>query len=285
MMGIGRDDFSKLTKDTLAKRVGFLCSNPSCRKPTVGSNEIPTKSTSIGVAAHITAASKGGPRYDKSISDAERVSFDNAIWLCNNCATLIDKDPEKYTIETLRKWKADAEIDSSSRIRDKAKELIGNTPYLEVDLINRTRSRLHENYSNKNPLRTDESGIKYYDVSERPIIHWLLVWKYNLTIYNNSNAPAYNVRIESIGKINFKEMDNLPKINNIPPLAHTVLTATYEERVEGDHFAADKILKPRIPEKLEDLVLKLTYFDDTRNPQYTLVEINDHEILNNKVKE
>jgi hypothetical protein len=283
-MDLGRDDFSKLTKDNLAKRVGFLCSNPSCRKPTVGSNDIPTKSTSIGVAAHLTAAAKGGPRYDKSISALERISFDNGIWLCNNCATLIDKDPEKYTIETLRKWKTDAEIDSASRIRGEAKELFVNTPYLEVDLISRTRSRLHESYSNKNPLKTDESGIKYYDVSERPIIHWLLVWKYNLTIYNNSNSPAYNVRIESTGKVNFKQMDNLPKINNIPPLAHTVLTATYEERVEGDHLAADKILKPRIPEKLEDLVLKLTYFDDTRNLHYTKVVFSDHEILNNKVK-
>ena len=31
-----RDDFAKAIKDKLAKRIGFRCSNPKCRKPTAG---------------------------------------------------------------------------------------------------------------------------------------------------------------------------------------------------------------------------------------------------------
>jgi len=79
-----RDDFDAKTKEMLARRVGYRCSNPDCRKLTSGPQEDPTKAVSIGVAAHITAASEGGPRYDDSLSLEERSSVDNGIWLCQN---------------------------------------------------------------------------------------------------------------------------------------------------------------------------------------------------------
>ncbi len=60
MVKENRDDFSRTTTDILAKRVGYLCSNPDCRNATIGANQKEYKSTSIGIAAHITAASPGG---------------------------------------------------------------------------------------------------------------------------------------------------------------------------------------------------------------------------------
>lgn len=78
---MGRDDFSKPTIDGLAKRPGLLCSNPDCRQSTVGAYETDTKSTSIGIAAHITAASEGGPRYSSELSVDQRSDIKNAIWL------------------------------------------------------------------------------------------------------------------------------------------------------------------------------------------------------------
>ena len=104
-----RDDFSSKTKDILARRVGFRCSNPNCRKLTCGSNNDPQKSTSIGVAAHIAAAAKGGPRYNENMSPNERKSLANGIWLCQSCSKLIDTDEIRYTTETLSKWKTIAE--------------------------------------------------------------------------------------------------------------------------------------------------------------------------------
>ncbi|WP_143043191.1 NACHT domain-containing protein [Myxococcus virescens] len=62
----------------------------------------------IGVGAHITAAAPDGPRYDRNLSSAERKSGNNGIWLCQSCSKLIDSDVQRYTIETLRKWKTDA---------------------------------------------------------------------------------------------------------------------------------------------------------------------------------
>lgn len=38
-MAKDRDDLSKATIEILAKRVGYICSNPNCKQLTVGANE------------------------------------------------------------------------------------------------------------------------------------------------------------------------------------------------------------------------------------------------------
>jgi len=85
-----RDDFLPPIIEQLARRVGFCCSNPGCQRPTSGPRDDPEKSINIGVAAHITAASKGGPRYDEHLTPAERKSINNGISLCQVCAKLVD---------------------------------------------------------------------------------------------------------------------------------------------------------------------------------------------------
>lgn len=104
-----RADFTDKIKLLLAKRVGFKCSNPQCRKATYGPADEPTKTVNLGVAAHITAASEGGPRYNPSLDQEERSSADNGIWLCQNCAKLIDSDEKRYTVMLLQSWKCIAE--------------------------------------------------------------------------------------------------------------------------------------------------------------------------------
>lgn len=104
-----RDDFLQKTKDIIAKRAGFRCSNPTCHHITIGANSNPEKSTNIGVASHISAAAQGGPRYNPILTPVERVSIENAIWLCQMCSVLIDKDPEIYTVEILKSWKLNIE--------------------------------------------------------------------------------------------------------------------------------------------------------------------------------
>jgi hypothetical protein len=100
-----RDEFDENTKEVLARRVGERCSNPNCRKLTSGPQVNPTKALNIGVAAHITAASPGGPRYDVRLSSDERKSIENGIWLCQNCAKLADNDAQRYTGDLLLEWK------------------------------------------------------------------------------------------------------------------------------------------------------------------------------------
>ena len=111
-----RDDFSKKTKDTLAKRVNYLCSFPDCDQRTTGPHTDNAKAISVGVAAHIAAAQPGGARFDPSMSADERRAPENGIWMCHHHATLIDRDPQKYSVPKLRTWKQEAEQRSAKAI-------------------------------------------------------------------------------------------------------------------------------------------------------------------------
>ncbi|MDW3209901.1 MAG: hypothetical protein R8N23_08545 [Reichenbachiella sp.] len=98
-------DFSKNTVDIIAKRAGFICSNPDCRTKTVGPNSQPDKSTTIGEAAHIRGARPSAKRFKAEMTDSARSEVTNAIWLCRNCHKLIDTDEEKFSTEDLFKWR------------------------------------------------------------------------------------------------------------------------------------------------------------------------------------
>lgn len=114
-----RDEFSTQVKDLLAKRVGQRCSNPSCRQPTSGPQDDATKAINIGVAAHIAAASPGGPRYDPGMTPDQRSAPNNGLWLCQNCAKLVDNDSSRYPVEVLRSWRAEAERTAASALERK----------------------------------------------------------------------------------------------------------------------------------------------------------------------
>src|SRR5690242_12847877 len=101
-----RDNFDRKTIETLSKRVGNRCSNPNCRQPTSGPTVDAAGAINIGVAAHITAASKGGPRYSDTLTTIERTSIENGIWLCQSCSKLIDSDILRYSADILIEWKS-----------------------------------------------------------------------------------------------------------------------------------------------------------------------------------
>ena len=111
-----RDDFPIDVKRSLAGRVGYLCSNPGCEALTSGPHVDPSKALNLGVAAHITAASPKGPRFNRELTPEQRKDADNAIWLCQNCGKLIDNDPDRFTEDEIRRWKENAERKAFSRI-------------------------------------------------------------------------------------------------------------------------------------------------------------------------
>jgi hypothetical protein len=127
------DDFTERVKKVLAGRVGWLCSNPECRALTTGPQEDPAKVVNLGVAAHITAASPGGPRYDPVISPEQRSAPTNGIWLCQKCAKLIDSDVARFAVDILTKWKSDAELEAKARM-GKSAELWTSLSDVFVDI-------------------------------------------------------------------------------------------------------------------------------------------------------
>lgn len=128
-MPSSRDDFTSRTKRVLAMRAGYVCSFEGCSTLTVGpSEEGPEAVTMLGVAAHICAAAPGGRRYDPLMSPAERQDIGNGIWLCQNHATIVDRDDVTFTPESLREMKAQHEAQRGFAI--------GHSPACEAeDLI------------------------------------------------------------------------------------------------------------------------------------------------------
>jgi hypothetical protein len=127
---MARDDFTKPTIDRLAKRVGMRCSNPDCRAPTSGP-DAGEGVTNTGVAAHVSAASPGGARYDPSLTPVARRDGANGIWLCQVHAKLIDDDELSYPPSLLREWKETAEHMAALEVRGYAVRRASPFPDLE----------------------------------------------------------------------------------------------------------------------------------------------------------
>jgi hypothetical protein len=279
-MAPNRDNFTKKTIDILAKRVGYLCSNPTCRTHTVGPNENVEKATIIGEAAHITAAASGGPRFENSLEDQQRIHPNNGIWLCSICAKLIDRNPKTYTKEILLEWKQQAENEMQAKLNGihrttKAKGI----PYLEADLICGLWGRSNRGFSDRNPTELYEGQLVMVPGPE-PIIFWDLWWKYSFIIHNNSSFPAFNIEIENIGETKFTKLSNTQRVNNLPPFQSIDLDAEYNFLIESSFKEADIELKQRIPNKLNGLSIKISYLDEDRNPHSTIVKINDGKVQN-----
>lgn len=111
-----RDDFSEDVRRILAFRVSTACSNPECGADTSGPQVDPAKAVNVGVAAHITSAAPGGPRYNPKLSSAQRCSAENGIWLCQTCAKLIDNDVARYPETVIRAWKTLAEHNAALNV-------------------------------------------------------------------------------------------------------------------------------------------------------------------------
>src|ERR1700722_12904797 len=114
-----RDDFTTHTRRALRERVGGRCSRPECGRLTVAPNaDDPRRVDITGRAAHLTGAQDGGPRFDAALTNEERRSAHNGIWLCSDCADLIDKNEGVgFSVELLRGWKRAAEESQSNAAR------------------------------------------------------------------------------------------------------------------------------------------------------------------------
>jgi hypothetical protein len=104
-----REEFSQKVKTILGQRVNYLCSNPSCHEFTSGPHSDENKPLILGIAAHICAASQGGPRYNPAQTVEERKSAANGIWLCDRHAREIDSDRARFSESLLKDWKAQTE--------------------------------------------------------------------------------------------------------------------------------------------------------------------------------
>jgi hypothetical protein len=83
---------------------GNQCANPRCATVLINAN-----GTLVADVCHIKAERPGGPRFDKTLTPEQRRAHKNLILLCSTCHKLVDREPEKYTVAMLTKWKRDRE--------------------------------------------------------------------------------------------------------------------------------------------------------------------------------
>jgi hypothetical protein len=250
-MSRSRDDFSALTKRTLSWRVAFKCSNPKCRKLTISpSGEANDKTTSDGVASHITAASAGGPRYDISLSAEERQSITNGIWLCSNCSILIDKEPSEFSVSLLNDWKLGAEFEMREEFL-KRPVLTDTSPLVKTEMAWISSSRWNYGANEFN----DPNKIKHWlDIS------WTfrLNWNFNLIIFNDTQSLIKGIELE--GKNKNVKIDSLPiqktALNSLGLLETGI---SFEKFFDGTGFEADEIMKNHVPSELIDAPIILKY--------------------------
>ena len=91
----------------LFARSGNRCAFPKCTVALVQDDTV------VGQICHIKATSLGGPRFDPEQTAEQRQGYNNLILLCANHHTIIDDDPEAYTVDRLCKMKADHEANST----------------------------------------------------------------------------------------------------------------------------------------------------------------------------
>ena len=106
---------SNRTKILLAYRSGDRCALPDCgRNLSKGESGDPIN---VGEAAHIAGKNPGSARYDKNMPPKNRDYYNNLIYLCGTCHTIIDAIPQgenDYPVERLHKIKNDHE----QKVRD-----------------------------------------------------------------------------------------------------------------------------------------------------------------------
>ncbi|MDD2857213.1 MAG: hypothetical protein PHU75_00910 [Candidatus Nanopelagicales bacterium] len=113
-------------------RSGNRCAYPDCRAELVFDADAEGDQPKVvGKVAHIAAASPGGPRYDASMTDAQRSSAENLIYLCGPHHDAVDSQLDKHTVKYLH----DAKVTHESAVARAVKNALGNVTFEELGVI------------------------------------------------------------------------------------------------------------------------------------------------------
>ncbi|MBN4956987.1 HNH endonuclease [Stenotrophomonas maltophilia] len=116
------------TKILLAFRSGGVCAFPKCGKHLTYESSA-GHDTYIAEAAHIRGEKPGAARYDSSMSDAERDSVHNLIFMCTDHHTLIDKVEADWPAVALQAIKESHEL----QVRQSMEEAFAEVAFPELE--------------------------------------------------------------------------------------------------------------------------------------------------------
>ncbi len=242
-----RDDFTKKTIDILAKRAGNRCS--ICNATTYGPNDNPHLATNIGKAAHIAAASVGGPRYDPAMSTEMRKSLKNGIWLCANCHDNVDRNPLGYSVNKLQTIKKEAEerakkdlgIPTETGKRDKT--LVPTVSSIAIVEVRKVKASLPSSHGAKmaaSKALKILSAIEFIDFIRDPYLpevgtevvkllsHFVTGYKHEPEVYLEVIRHVHNIVDGLLGKWGAEEVEEVCQLIKGIMGDHTVRSSVYQ---------------------------------------------------------
>jgi len=116
------------TRVLLAFRSGGMCAIPKCGKHLTYEAKS-GEDTYAAEAAHIRGEKPGAARYDASMTDDERNSVHNLIYVCTDHHTIIDKVEADWPVEMLSALKAAHE----ARVRQAMEEKFADVAFPELE--------------------------------------------------------------------------------------------------------------------------------------------------------
>lgn len=99
----GRVAVTDASKAFLWASSGGYCMNPTCQMPLFV--DLPGQRLHFAEFAHIIAANEGGARWRSYLAPGQRAEDDNILLLCANCHKIVDKDEQRFPVESLHSWK------------------------------------------------------------------------------------------------------------------------------------------------------------------------------------
>jgi hypothetical protein len=269
MSKTNRDNFSKKVIISLAGRVAYLCSNPFCRRGTIGPNTVRDRTTLIGIAAHITAAAPGGPRYVSTLTDVQRKDIDNGIWLCSNCSILIDRDEKAFPIATLKKWRTEAEEYATKQLGNTSSVLYSARPKIEAILLWQRGMSSNEGLVDR-PRPDDIIHI------EDARFLFKNARFYKLQLINNSSVTAVNMKIEQIGGVTLTIHDDILPVNNLKSFEEKSINCELVTSyiMTGEERAAIEATERGYPTELSQIQLCISYKDEHGQEFQTLTSFS-----------
>lgn len=127
-----RDRVPPAQEKVVIARSGNKCAYPGCGADLAIDPKSPgDRPKATGKVAHVAAASPGGPRYDATMTTAERGSAENLIYLCGPHHDAVDTQLEYHTCEFLLEAKRVHEEAVERAVRN----ALGEVTYEELTVV------------------------------------------------------------------------------------------------------------------------------------------------------
>lgn len=143
----------------------FLTSKNCCAFPECTQALYITETNSyIGEICHIEALNEKGARFNPNQTKEERNHVSNLILMCPTHHTIIDKNPELYTVSKLKEFKKNHENGTSTK--DECTLM-----YFDIDIFEVTKGQIHYKVIEKNQILSFLTQIYQCDSKYQIIYH------------------------------------------------------------------------------------------------------------------